>query len=159
MTFKKDTGNEFMNWVVNYKPTNLLFVIKFYLYKKRLKNTVPDFYMLWHMVEFINTLEILFYYDNSNNSIFYAVPSKNKDRVSLHIKEIDYSLSVSLDKSTKFININLARTKGRKLISSMGFEDGSYTIESIEDELLFGTIENALIDNLIGLMNFYCKNK
>jgi len=146
-----------------YKKSNRFFGIpsKHFLNKtiKYLRGTMPNFALLWQMADFIKLLETVFFYDNSQTSSMYSSINYDDGENGFRFKNDTVSITIKLYERSETIGIEIHRSKGNKINSSMSFNSNDNTSLNEKDSALLDFVVNCVVEESIHLMKTYYNMK
>lgn len=124
------------------------------------RKIAPDFSTLHDMAETIKELEIVFMYDNSNNSSMYSNIKQSDGTNSFIVESHDMTLKVTLYLDDDVIDIHLKRKVGSKLESHFRFKNNSSAdyIKTSRDMMLFAIIEDRIMTTFCDIIEYYYYN-
>lgn len=151
------TVNFFMEPIYAKKKFSILSWLKMKFFIHKLNKISPDFNMLWEIADFCKILEVVYMYDNSNNSKLYSSTKQTNGMNSFIIKNESCSILYTLDASAKEICIEIKRNIGNKSNSIIRFIDGEAEIKTEDNKHLFINLINWLMDDVVELIERYYK--
>lgn len=127
--------NIFMNVIYSKRRFSIVSYIKYLNFIRKLHKTTPDLSILWDIANFIKTLELVSFYDNSKNSLISSArsyPKLTENGFVVHDPRVE--LKYKLDLDDNLITIEINRLKGTNYKSTLRFHDGNKEIEMNRDE-------------------------
>lgn len=127
--------NIFMNIIYSKKRFSIASYFKYLNFVRKLHKTTPNLSILWDIANFIKTLELVSFYDNSKNSLISSprsYPKMTENGFVVHDPNVELKYKLDLDENLITIEIN--RIKGTNYKSTLRFHDGNNDIEMTRDE-------------------------
>lgn len=150
---KTNFANGFLN-IIDRKYTGfnpikkLISNIKFKMECKKIFDTSPSFGQLWNFANFIKLAERIFFYNNKNGSTLYSSNSyqANQNGFVITSKPDNVVITVKLYADTQGIVMDIKRTNGTNMTTTLKFEQNDWAETPEDDEII-------ILDNVIGIIN------
>lgn len=118
----------------------------------------PDLQTLRIIAETLRELEIVFMYDNSNNSNIYSSIRQKDSSDSFVVDDDDMMILVNLNVATDTINITIRRKHGSKIETHFKFRETDETEFSPQDQMLIAIVEDRIMTTFCDLLEHYYYN-
>jgi len=144
-----------MMTISKYQKIKNWFYYKKFLYD--LNKTSPDFNMLWQFADFIKTLEITSWYDNSIHNIVFSSKDFTKGQNGFIINKDSPKMQIIFKLYSKNENITMSikRNYGHKKNSEISFTNRELVLDTPEDEILMLNIIKIITDAMGILLKEY----
>lgn len=137
--------NIFMHYIYHKKQYSLSRWIEYRNFLKYLDKCSPDFYMLWHICEFVKILERVYMYHNDpkESKIYtYNTTKAGVNSFLVNNKDEGYSIEYTLYANDKIIAISVKRNWGDAIRTDISFKDGQRIDFNNNDSILIYNIIN-----------------
>ena len=162
--------NIFLKNIYDIKKSNFKIIpkIKLFLLARSLRNTTPDFNMLWGIAEVIHHSE-LNYMVRPSESLILSMDKVTKKQI--RVIRPTYTIDIALNYETKMISINRTiilpkyppasdASIVKKITSSVSFIDGDQSVVRNEhDEQVFMTIIDSFMSEAENLLMSFVLGK
>lgn len=136
-----DAGiNPFSYYINNKKKHNIKWYFEYRDFTKYMENISPDFKMLWCISTFINVLEILYMYHNTEEASIYSILTNKSAIKSFRVNYTDFYIEYTLYENDLTINCKVVRSWNKDSTSEITFKDGQCVMDTRMDEILMYNI-------------------